>query len=485
MTLTIYNTLTGKKESFEPLEPNSIRMYKCGITAYDFSHVGHARSEVVFDVVYRYLKYKHFDVTYVRNFTDIDDKIIKRANELRISTEELSERFIGEYHRDMDALGLLRPDHEPKATESIHWMIDIIRKLEEKGYAYQAGTDVMYSVKKFQGYGKLSGKNPDDLVAGSRVDVDEKKENPLDFVLWKGAKPGEPSWDSPWGPGRPGWHIECSAMSSGILGETIDIHGGGKDLVFPHHENEIAQSEAATGKPFVRYWMHNGFVNIDQEKMSKSLGNFQTIRDIIARYHPEVLRFFLISNHYRSPIDFSDKNLHDAQEALDRLYAMKERILSVLEDDTNGGGDVPEEPTDAAAQFIVEFTESMDDDFNTAKALGRLFDLAHTLNRILDELSDPGHRAKEALKNAWELIQPALDVFGILDRPPAQFFDEVKSRKLSDKDIDTDEIERLVTQRTEARAKKDFAAADRIRDELMERGVILEDGPDGTTWKVK
>ncbi|MBN1880950.1 MAG: cysteine--tRNA ligase [Deltaproteobacteria bacterium] len=485
MTLTIYNTLTGKKESFEPLEPKRIRMYKCGITAYDFSHIGHARSEVVFDVVYRYLKYKQFDVTYVRNFTDIDDKIINRASESGISTKELSERFIEEYHRDMDALGLLRPDHEPKATESIHWMIDLITKLMEKGYAYQAGNDVMYSVKKFTEYGKLSGRNLDDMIAGARIDVDEKKENPLDFVLWKGVKPGEPSWDSPWGAGRPGWHIECSAMSSGILGETIDIHGGGKDLVFPHHENEIAQSEAASGKPFVRYWMHNGFVNIDQEKMSKSLGNFKTIRDILERYHPEVLRFFLISSHYRSPIDFSDKNLHDAQEALDRLYAMKERILSIFEGDTNGGDGIPEELTQAPAQFIEEFTESMDDDFNTARSLGRLFDLVHILNRLLDELPNPGAEAKEALKNAWELIQPALDVFGILDRAPAQYFDEVKGRKLSDMDIDAGEIEKLIQQRADARFQKDFATADRIRDELTERGIILEDGPDGTTWKAK
>jgi len=485
MTLTIYNTLTGKKEPFEPLEPNAIRMYKCGITAYDFSHIGHARSEVVFDVVYRYLRYKKFAVTYVRNFTDIDDKIINRANELGISTTELSERFIDEYHRDMDALGLRRPDHEPKATESIQWMIDIITKLEEKGYAYQAGGDVMFSVKKFQGYGKLSGRNLDDLVAGARVDVDEKKQDPLDFVLWKGAKPGEPSWDSPWGPGRPGWHIECSAMSSGILGETIDIHGGGKDLVFPHHENEIAQSEAASGKPFVRYWMHNGFVNRDQEKMSKSLGNFMTIRDILERYHPEVLRFFLISSHYRSPIDFSDKNLHDAQEALDRLYAMKDRVLSVISSDGSDGGDIPQELMDASVKFIEEFIESMDDDFNTARALGRLFDLAHVLNRILDELPNPGPPARDELKAAWERITPVLDVFGILDTDPARYFDEVKGLKLSDRDIDPDEIERLIAERTEARANKDFAAADRIRDELAERGIILEDGPDGTTWKAK
>ena len=485
MTLTIYNTLTGKKEPFEPLEPNAIRMYKCGITAYDFSHIGHARSEVVFDVVYRYLRYKKFAVTYVRNFTDIDDKIINRANEMGISTTELSERFIDEYHRDMDALGLRRPDHEPKATESIQWMIDIITKLEEKGYAYQAGGDVMFSVKKFQGYGKLSGRNLDDLVAGARVDVDEKKQDPLDFVLWKGAKPGEPSWDSPWGPGRPGWHIECSAMSSGILGETIDIHGGGKDLVFPHHENEIAQSEAASGKPFVRYWMHNGFVNRDQEKMSKSLGNFMTIRDILERYHPEVLRFFLISSHYRSPIDFSDKNLHDAQEALDRLYAMKDRVLSVISSDGSDGGDIPQELMDASVKFIEEFIESMDDDFNTARALGRLFDLAHVLNRILDELPNPGPPARDELKAAWERITPVLDVFGILDTDPARYFDEVKGLKLSDRDIDPDEIERLIAERTEARANKDFAAADRIRDELAERGIILEDGPDGTTWKAK
>ncbi len=487
MTIRVHNTLTGKKEEFIPLEGKKVRMYVCGITAYDLSHLGHARAAVVFDVIYRYFKFKGYDITYVRNFTDIDDKIINRANELGISTVDLSEKYIAEYHDDMDALGLLRPDFEPKATENIDNMIAIIERLFENGYAYRAGEDVLYSVKKFDGYGKLSGKNVDDLRSGARVCVDDKKEDPLDFVLWKGKKEGEPFWESPWGEGRPGWHIECSAMSGAILGETIDIHGGGRDLVFPHHENEIAQSEAANKKPFVKYWLHNGFVNIDQEKMSKSLGNFFTIRDIRKKYHPEVVRLFLLTNHYRSPIDFTEKNLRDAEEALRRLYDAMERLIEAvnLEGKTGSDSGARDELINAGADFTEGFTDAMDDDFNTAMALGKLFDFVHAVNRFLDRTGDLSADDIEALKESRKRIEETSSVFGILLKDPKLYFDEIKELKLSETEIDPEEIERLIAERTEARANKNFQAADRIRDDLAAKGVILEDSPAGTTWKLK
>jgi len=487
MSIFISNTLTGKKEEFIPLKTNEVKMYVCGITAYDFSHLGHARAAVVFDVIYRYFKFREYNITYVRNFTDIDDKIINRANELGISTVELSEKYIDEYHNDMDALGLLRPDYEPKATENIEEMITIIEKLIENGHAYVSGTDVLYSVKKFNGYGKLSGKNIDDLRSGARVDVDEKKDDPLDFVLWKGKKPGEPFWESPWGDGRPGWHIECSAMSSAILGETIDIHGGGRDLIFPHHENEIAQSEASNGKTFVKYWIHNGFVNIDQEKMSKSLGNFFTIRDIRKKYHPEVVRLFLLTNHYKSPIDFTEKNLSDAEEAVRRLYDTKFRLTEAVNQKVGDNEDPgpQKELFDASDNFQKEFVEAMDDDFNTAKALGKLFDIVHVVNRFLD-----GHGAfsamdVETMKGALKTMGDASSIFGILQKDPNDYFDEIKSLKLTTTDIDPEEIERLIAKRIDARKAKNFKTADDIRDDLAKMGVVLEDSPAGTTWKLK
>ena len=320
MPLHIYNTLTKRKEAFKPIVDGEVRMYVCGVTVYDLCHIGHARAAIIFDVVYRYLKYLEYKVTYVRNFTDVDDKIIKRANNEKVSSEEIAERYIKEFYTDMNALGVEIPDCEPKATVHIPEMIEMIKKLIEKGYAYQANGDVFYSVRKFTEYGRLSGKNMDELLSGARVEIDEKKKDPLDFALWKASKPGEPWWESPWGKGRPGWHIECSAMGQKYLGEYFDIHGGGKDLVFPHHENEIAQSHAATGHPPVKYWIHNGFVNINKEKMSKSLGNFFTIKDVLKKFNPEVIRFFLLSSHYRSPIDFSDQNLNEAKINLDRFY---------------------------------------------------------------------------------------------------------------------------------------------------------------------
>ncbi len=490
MTIRIHNTLSGKKEDFIPIEGKKVGMYVCGITAYDLSHIGHARAAVVFDVIYRYLKFKGYDITYVRNFTDIDDKIINRANETGISTVELSEKYINEYHADMDALGLLRPDFEPKATENIPQMIALIERLFERGFAYQAGGDVVFSVKKFLGYGKLSGKKIDDLRSGARVDIDENKEDPLDFVLWKGAKPDEPSWPSPWGDGRPGWHIECSSMSGSILGATIDIHGGGRDLVFPHHENEIAQSEAANGVPFVRYWMHNGFVNIDKEKMSKSTGKFFTIRDIREKYHPEVIRFFLISNHYRSPIDFSEKNLKDAQEATDRLYALKAKINETKKKNVSGADEEDAtELKDAVTKFSNEFASAMDDDFNTARAIGELFNLTHAINKFIDIFFDDVEKFSEAKKEALDLaekvIEEAAGVLGLLGRNPDIYFDEVKALKISESDLKAEKIERLIEERNAARREKDFAKADKIRDELGEMGVILEDTPDGTIWKLR
>jgi cysteinyl-tRNA synthetase len=482
MALFIHNSLSGKKEEFVPIDPKRVGMYVCGITAYDYSHIGHARAYVVFDIIYRYLKHKGYAVTYVRNFTDIDDKIIKRAAEASEPTHALSERFIKEYHADMDALGVLRPDREPKATETIPEMIALIGRLFEKGYAYQAAGDVLFSVRKFADYGKLSGKNIEELESGARVEVDEKKQDPLDFVLWKGAKPGEPSWESPWGEGRPGWHIECSAMSSSILGETIDIHGGGKDLVFPHHENEIAQSEAATGVPFVHYFVHNGFVNIDSEKMSKSTGKFFTVRDILKKYHPEVVRLFLLSVHYRSPVDFSEKNLKDAEEALGRLYATKARVLEAAGSTAGTGGASPRsEVARAATSFVADFEAAMDDDFNTALSLGKLFDLSHAINRALDEAAAGGGGGAAA--GVWEQIEAPLGVLGILGRDPGAYFSEVKGIRLAGLRIDADDIERLIAERNAARRTKDFTRADAIRDELSEKGVTLEDSPAGTTWR--
>ncbi len=487
MPLLIHNSLSGKREEFVPVTPGTVTMYVCGITAYDYSHIGHARAYVAFDVIYRYLKYKGYAVTYVRNFTDIDDKIIKRANESGRDTKTLSEQFIHEYHDDMDALGILRPDIEPRATGTIPAMIDLITRLFEKGYAYRAGDDVAFSVKKFAGYGKLSGKRIDDLESGARVEVDDNKQDPLDFILWKAAKPGEPSWESPWGKGRPGWHIECSAMSGSILGDTIDIHGGGKDLIFPHHENEIAQSEAATGKPFVRYFLHNGFVNIDSEKMSKSTGKFSTVRDIRKQYHPEVIRLFLLSVQYRNPVDFSEKNLRDAGEALDRLYTTKARVFETA------AGAPPDGPQnadlkeidDAASAFVAGFAEAMDDDFNTALVLGRIFDLSRLFNRVLDRQKDAPKAQWVSLSGAWKTISDALGVLGILGRDPSVYFEEVKGLRLAGASLTATDIERLIAERNAARKARDFKRADAIRDELTGGGVILEDGSGGTTWKLK
>jgi cysteinyl-tRNA synthetase len=480
MSLRIHNTLTGAKEEFVPLQPGKAGMYVCGVTVYDLCHVGHARAGVVFDTIYRHLKHRGYDVTYVRNFTDIDDKIIKRALEENTPWTRVTEKYIAAFYEDMDRLNLERPTFEPKATEHIEDMLSLIEALIRQGKAYALEGDVYYAVKSFAGYGRLSGKNIDDLMAGARVDVDERKRDPLDFALWKKSKPGEPFWGSPWGQGRPGWHIECSAMSARFLGETFDLHGGGRDLIFPHHENEIAQSCGATGQPPVRIWIHNGFVNINKEKMSKSLGNFFSIRDILKIYHPEALRLFLLSSHYRSPIDFNDQSLDEAEKTLDRFYeffAGAEKIL---------GADRP-----ASAPVLHPLdrktAEAMDDDFNTAVALACMIEELRYLNALRSDLTQaretPAKRAD--LASGAEALRAAGRRLGLFYRDPEQYKSEQKSKKSAALNLDTEKIDALIAERTQARAAKDWARADRCRDDLVRMGVVLEDTAQGTLWKIK
>ena len=499
MTLSVYNTMGSRKEPFVPLVPGRIRMYVCGVTVYDLCHIGHARANVAFDIIVRYLRHTGYDVTYIRNFTDIDDKILRRAAEEGSDYLAVSTKYIKAFHEDFDLLGLLRPDVEPKATEHIPEIVALVARLVRGGKAYEVGGDVYYSVKGFPGYGKLSGKNVDDLRAGARVDVDERKNDPLDFALWKASKPGEPAWESPWGPGRPGWHLECSAMSMKHLGETFDIHGGGKDLVFPHHENEIAQSEAATGKPFARYWLHNGFVNINNEKMSKSLGNFFTLRDVLAQVKPEVLRFFLASSHYRSPIDYTDQSLVEAKAGLDRLYRVKEKAEACR---AAGASPSPLPPGEEVAPLLSapsRFGEAMDDDFNTAAALGHLFDAVRALNRLTPaEPSAEREKAGQFL-SGYTILEPLFGVLGLLRMSAGEYFQvnythiEGATGTLSAASgyefvpgrLPKDGILKRIEARKVARANKDFAEADRIRKELEAEGVILEDGKAGTSWKYK
>ena len=461
--MKIYNTYTQRKENFRPMEAGKVRMYVCGLTTYDFAHLGHARMLVAFDVIVRYLRASGYQVTYVRNITDIDDKIIRRAHENREPFTALTERFIEATHEDERALNILPPDIEPRATRHLSQIIEMIEALEEKGYAYATENgDVYFSVHQFQHYGRLSRKDPEQLVAGSRVEVGEEKRDPRDFALWKAAKAGEPCWDSPWGFGRPGWHIECSAMSTCNLGTTFDIHGGGSDLLFPHHENEVAQSEAATGKKFVHYWMHNGPVRVDDEKMSKSLGNFFTVREVLRQYPAEVIRYFLISSHYRSAINYSRENLDGAYSALERIYnAMK-------------GLDIGTVAPLAGSEFERKFRAAMDDDFNTPEALGVLFELVRELNRQRDE--DPA----KALALA-ALLKDLGGILGILQLDPADFL-----RQGADENVDPARVEELIAQRNRARAERNWAEADRIRDELKDMHVVLEDRKDGSTgWRVE
>jgi len=493
MPLRIYNTLTSAKEEFIPLHPGKVSMYVCGVTVYDNCHIGHARANVAFDIVYRYLQHAGYEVTYVRNYTDIDDKIINRANRDGVPYHVISERYIKAFDEDMARLNLALPTHQPKATEYVAEIIALVEKLIGLGAAYPTDGDVYFAVEKFAAYLKLSKRNLEDMQAGARVDVDERKRHPMDFALWKAAKPGEPFWESPWGNGRPGWHIECSAMSMKLLGETFDIHGGGKDLVFPHHENEIAQSEAASGKPFVRYWMHNGFVNINSEKMSKSLGNFFTIREILESYDSEVLRFFLLSAHYRSPIDFSDQNLADAETGLERIYStlatMEELLLkypaAAPADSSPVDNEAVGELADKLSKLQLRFCEAMDDDFNTALAIAHIFDLVRSMNRVLADKNSENAAVLTLFRQIKAEIARIAAVLGVLDSSPADFQARIKSRKTSELKIDAKEIEGLVAERTAARKARDFKRSDEIRDQLLAKGIELLDTPAGTEWKIK
>ncbi|MBP8770801.1 MAG: cysteine--tRNA ligase [Thiopseudomonas sp.] len=458
MSLTIYNTLTKRKEPLQPLEGKHVRMYVCGMTVYDYCHIGHARVMVAFDVVTRWLRHRGYEVTYVRNITDIDDKIIRRAQENNEPFEQLVERMVTAMHEDEARLNVLRPDQEPRATGHIDGMFKMIQTLIDKGFAYPAANgDVYYRVAKFVGYGKLSRRNINDLKIGARIEVDEAKEDPLDFVLWKAAKPGEPSWQSPWGAGRPGWHIECSVMSTCCLGDSFDIHGGGPDLVFPHHENEIAQSEAATGKQYATTWMHAGAVRVDGEKMSKSLGNFFTIRDVLEKYHPEVVRYLLVSSHYRSAINYSEDNLREAKSALERFYL----TLKGLETVPAVGGEV----------FVERFTKAMDDDFNAPEACSVLFEMAREVNRL--DKQDPAAAAGLAAR-----MKELAAVLGILQLEPNDFL-----QAGAEKRVDAVQVEALIAARLAARQNKEWAESDRIRDQLTALGIVLEDGKDGTGWR--
>ena len=454
--MKLYNTMTGKKEEFVPIVPGEVSMYACGPTVYNYFHIGNARPFITYDLLRRYLEYKGNKVTFVQNFTDVDDKIINRANEEGVSPVTLSEKYIDEYYKDAQGLGICPASVHPKATETIEQMLDMISTLIEKGYAYAVGGDVYFRARKFEGYGSLAHQQLDDLEAGARIEIGEKKEEPLDFALWKAAKEGEPSWESPWGKGRPGWHIECSAMIKKFLGDTIDIHGGGQDLAFPHHQNEIAQSEAANGVKFVNYWLHNGYINIDNRKMSKSLGNFFTVRDAAGRYGYETIRFFMLSAHYRNPINYSLETMDQAKAGLSRLYTCLDNLNFALENAPEGEADVS-----TFESFKGRFIESMDDDFNTAGAISVIFDLAREINTKISE-----NAPKAWLLFARETYLELCDILGIL----------TGREQAADADS---KIRELITKRQKARKAKDFKTADTIRDELKAMGVSLEDTPQG------
>jgi len=465
--MKLYNSLTRKKEEFVPIEEGKIRMYVCGPTVYNFFHIGNARPFLIFDTFRRYMEYRGYEVNYVQNFTDVDDKIIRRAQEEGLESLEISEKYIEEYFKDADALGIRRATHHPKVTDTIPDIIAYVEKLIEKGNAYVSGGDVYYDTSTFETYGKLSGQSLDDLEAGARIEVNEQKRHPADFVLWKAKKPGEPSWPSPWGEGRPGWHIECSVMSTKFLGETIDIHAGGQDLIFPHHENEIAQSEAYSDKPFAHYWMHNGYININNEKMSKSKGNFFTVRDILAQYEAEVLRFFILSAQYRNPINFSEDLIMQASSGLERLYNAKENLLYAMET----GGDAPLTVTEieilsSLRRHKERFIEAMDDDLNTADGISAIFELVRDINSNLQDAP-----TRTFAENAYKLLMELAGVLGILGREKGGLDEQVES---------------MIAERQEARKNKNFARSDEIRDELKAMGIVLEDTPQGVKWsKVK
>ncbi len=479
--MKLYNTATRQKEIFVPLVEGKVGIYVCGVTVYDHSHIGHARSAIVFDVLVRYFKARGMSVTYVRNFTDVDDKIINRANELGKDTASLAQEYIDSFNQDMKALFVMKPDLEPRATEHIGGMIEMIRVLIDKGFAYEVDGDVFYAVEKLDDYGRLSGRKLDEMKAGSRIDINDKKRHPMDFTLWKPSKPGEPMWDSPWGKGRPGWHMECSVMSNNYLGSTFDIHGGGQDLLFPHHENERAQSKAATGGEFAHYWVHNGFLTVESEKMSKSLGNFIYIKDALRDYHPEVLRFFLLSKQYRSPLDFSRKDVLDFQAGLIKIYRTLQRVEDVTGPDEDKGYNIQgllahEQKND----FLNRFINLMDDDLNTAGVVGIIFDRVKELNRIMDEAGDsPSKTVIEQLKDERAALQKVGAILGILNFSPSVFISQIEKPS----DINESEIEELIKQRKEARAQKDWAKADEIRNRLKEMGIVLEDKEGVTKWR--
>ncbi len=473
--MKLYNTMTRQKEEFVPLDTELIKMYSCGPTVYNYFHIGNARPFIIFDTLRRYLEYRGRKVKFVQNFTDIDDKMIANAAKEGITVTELADRYIKEYFTDAQGLNIKAADVHPRATENIDAIIELISKLEKKGYAYKAGGDVYFDTEKFEGYGKLSGQKLEDLEVGARINIGEDKKNPMDFVLWKAQKPGEPAWESPWGPGRPGWHIECSAMAGKYLGETIDIHSGGQDLVFPHHENETAQSEAANGKPFAKYWLHNAFLNIDNEKMSKSLGNFFTVRDISEKYDYEVIRFFMLSAHYRSPVNFSEEQMQQAKSGLERITNCVENLeyLLGISPCTNADESTDSEISDdsqgiqQAMQRINiykgKFIEAMDDDLNTADAISAIFELVREINSSVDSASE-----RQLIEYGLSVLTELITVLGIEPK----------------KQVDSDpEIEGLIEERLEARKNRNFKLADEIRDKLKEMGVILEDTPQGTKWK--
>jgi cysteinyl-tRNA synthetase len=445
-------------------------MYVCGVTVYDSSHIGHARSLLTFDTIYRYLKFSGYRVQFVRNFTDVDDKIINKADEQKSSCEAITDRYVEEFHQDAESLGLLAPSLEPRATLHIPEIIELIQKLEERQLAYRVDGDVFFSVPDFPGYGKLSRKRIEELEAGARVEIDERKKSPFDFALWKSSKSGEPKWESPWGPGRPGWHIECSAMSSKYLGQPFDIHGGGRDLMFPHHENEIAQSEGAFGLPLARYWMHNGLLTVNGEKMSKSLGNYFTIEEILQEHDPVAVRQFFLASHYRSPGDFSKEALLDAGRAADRIYETIERI---------GSYGINRQNRFADASLLADFRQEMDDDFNTPRALALIFDEVRSLNRLLDA------KHNEGLVERVAALETVCEALGLLQDGPLAFFSRKKGRWLRQQGFSEDEVQKAIAARDQARMEKNWQEADRIRNELLTKGIVVEDSRAGTTWKVR
>ena len=464
--MKIYNTLTRKKEEFVPIDKNEVKMYSCGPTVYDYFHIGNARPFIVFDTMRRYLEYSGYKVKFVQNFTDIDDKMIRRANEEGITVKELGERFIKEYFEDAHALGIHEATVHPKATENIDAIIKVVESLVEKGYAYAVDGNVYFSTKKFKEYGKLSHQPLDELEAGARIDINEHKNDPMDFALWKAQKPGEPAWESPWGMGRPGWHIECSAMVNKFLGETIDIHSGGQDLIFPHHENEIAQSECANGKPFAHYWMHNGYININNQKMSKSLGNFFTVRDIRKKYDSEVIRFFMLSAHYRNPINFADTLMEQAKSAVERVYTCLDNLAFLAQNSAEK--DLCEKCSAISAKLDEcreKFIAAMDDDLNTADAIAAIFDIVYLANTEIT-----ADCAKQVITKAIDLIHELGAVLGLFTKSEKKTLDE--------------EVEELIEKRNKARSEKNWAEADAIRDKLKEMNIILKDTPNGVQWSI-